>query len=78
VLFSGQITYHVTSCYTGTDRPAVTRQTGVVLQLQVWSGGTAEAVEQLNCDKLTLAFNDLNSCWRHFFVQVLRSRCIVT
>jgi len=38
------------------DEPTATVETGV-LQLQVRSGGTAF---QLNCDKLTLAFNDLS------------------
>jgi len=35
------------------DEPTATMETGV-LQLQVWSCGTTF---QLNCDKLTLAFN---------------------
>jgi len=26
----------------------------------------SEAVEQLNCDKLTLTFNDLSDYYRHF------------
>jgi len=51
------------------DEPTATIETGV-LQLQVRSCGTAF---QLNCDKLTLAFNDLSGyyktflfgCWDH-------------
>jgi len=42
------------------DEPTATTEAGV-LQLQVWSCGTAF---QLNWDKLTLAFNDLSDYWR--------------
>jgi len=45
------------------DEPTATMKTGV-LQLHVRNGGTAF---QLICDKLTLAFNDLNGAYyRHF------------
>jgi len=49
-------------------------ETGV-LQLQVRSCVTAF---QLNCDKLTLAFNDLSAATKDICVRVLRSRRIVT